>query len=184
MKLTCYLDKLKYCREKDFDELGVYDNYPIALSLDISQGLLNSGKYIIIKYKERDWIAWKEGTVLIQYLPKLDTMTRAVSENLLNNKILQVHLKFQQEHFSTTLFAYPYQEKKIRGISNHKALARVIEDIGQYSMNNQIGLCLPRAVSGDISWASYPSHIIYSDNLDNEVRTLVKRQRQKKERIK
>jgi hypothetical protein len=178
MKLTDYLVKLEKCREEDFDELGVYDNYPVLLSTDISQALLNSGRYFTIRFKERDYIAWREGTVLIQVNPSLQSMTALISANRPDDLVLREHLKFQKAHFFTTLFARPYQEKKIKGISKHQALARVIIDIGKHAIDNKVGLCLPRAVRGDISWRAHPSHIVYSDNLDDEIQALARQQRQ------
>lgn len=52
----------------------------------------------------------------------------------------------QKRDYKMMILLHPYQEKKIEGVSDSRALARVINDIGKFAIKNKIPTCMPNSV--------------------------------------
>src|SRR3989344_743189 len=175
MKLEEYLEALRNCpdeivkfrdnptSERNLQllttELGVYDNYPIFLNTDFNKVVehLKKSNYRFVKKNTHDnyKFFYKPGTVELQVLNFFPSglATYNFDEEMKKNN------ERQNKDFNMGIVLHPYQEKKIKDVSQERAIALVIDDIGRYAQKKGIALCFPNS----IGW-NYPkdySKIVY-----------------------
>jgi len=160
MKLQDYLKAIGECPDEEVEinivnqgtrkcnqltaEFGVYDNWPILLKAGLEkvvQDLESAEKYKFKgPYNKGYEFYYIPGTVNLQVL-----------------QITEDHLT----KYKTSILLHHYQDKKIPGISWEKAIALVIEDLGQLIIQENIPTCMPRSVG----WKyCEPCHFFAYDN--------------------
>lgn len=148
------------------EEFGIGDNWPVLLSIDYDELIndlnnsVNSDEFFAGQYKLDKRISWKdnrpewpglnmsEGAInnIFDYVPgimKLQVYNEVSEGCCIWDEPDYVHQKKQVENFNVHFFLHPYQEKKIEGISNLKAISQVVIDMGRYAQKKGVPLCFP-----------------------------------------
>lgn len=178
MRLEQYLECLANCPEKRAKadgrllpllttKYGVYDNWPIFLKEDFDtfiRYLVDSGNYIQREdsrpEQERFRFNYRPGTIVLQamnYIP--GAMTTSVREPFPKHPKDNIHSKRQRSEYNMALILHPYQKNKIANLHWTRAMASVIQEIGQYAIQSNTSLCFPNS----IGWKNLEdySQIIY-----------------------
>lgn len=130
-------------------EFGVYDNWPIFLNADFKNAvdhLTNSDYTMIDTFGEGEIIKhimhYIPGTVelrIMNFFPS-GLATGYISEEG------KEHFQRQEANFTMGLILHPYQKKKIKDISETKAMTLVIKDISAYAKKEGTALCFPNSI--------------------------------------
>ncbi|MCX6814054.1 MAG: hypothetical protein NTY20_00150 [Candidatus Aenigmarchaeota archaeon] len=167
MNLKEYLEALRECPDEELkEEMGVYDNWPIFLKSDskkLLKDFLESGKY---KLKEilnlrpdtqLTRLDFVPGTIRLQLF---DWIIRdfATGGGCNRNDKEKEHYQRQLENYNMTILLHPYQKNKMN-VPDSRALAIVIDDIGQYITKEEIPICLPH--SRGYKYSEDYSRIVY-----------------------
>ena len=155
MRLPEYLEALRNCSDETIEvegrkmsrltaEFGVYDNWPIFLDADFkraARNLQDSGKYVFYeKHRRILRFNFVPGTVVLQ------VWNGAHPDCVRSN---QEDQKRQLNDYRMTIMLHPYQKNKIENVSDERAIAIVIDDIGQYVMREKIPVCFPESRGWD-----------------------------------
>ena len=167
MKLEDYLEALKHCPDEQLtDELGISDNWPIFLKADIDsvvEYLRESGEYKPEKTVERadrveHLLSYVSGTVLLQVFDWVpSSFTTGCGAN--DTERDRIESERQMRDYKTTILLHPYQDRKMSGIINSRAVAIVVEEIGQFVIQGGIPACMPNT----IGWKSFQEEYPRSD---------------------
>jgi hypothetical protein len=161
MDLREYLEKIRNCPDELRThegreiplityEFGIYDNFPILLQADFDKVLeyLTAEKFAKVWECDRDLPKRRIG---LHYIP--GTVELQVAESIYGavtypNKELPGsadHNYRQEREFNMSIMLHPYQKRKIENLPSTHALARVIGEIGDYAIRNNLPLCIPRS---------------------------------------
>jgi len=163
MKLEEYLKAIKECPDEMIDytalsgmkfknhkltaEWGVYDNYSILLNAnikDVVRYLSESSKYF-----HQNNYPNNIGAPRFHYIP--------------GTVIIPIHSRggdWNEKHYSIQITLHPYQDKKIENISFTRAIAMVIDDIGQFILKENISACIPTSRGWKYLDEKDPSRIV------------------------
>jgi len=150
MELEHYLKALKDCPDEQLkDELGIYDNWPIFLKADFDFVV----KYLkaFESYKHKETLEKDDGTKhLFDYIPGTvemqvfdwisPTFTTGIGCN--NTRKSERQLR----DYNMTILLQPYQQRKIEGVHKLRALAIVVDDLGQFIIRENIPACMPKTI--------------------------------------
>lgn len=164
MKLDEYLKALRDCPEEFVlidgpsrkrrihrlaAELGVDDNWTIFLNADFEKVVkhLQESDYKLHRIIKKSCglayiLNYNPGTVKLQvlnYVPIGDATGRYTEEE-------RKHYERQERDFNMGIILHPYQSRKIRGVNWVRAIAMVIDDIGQYAQKENIPVCFPNSI--------------------------------------
>ena len=147
MKLEDYLKAIRECPDGSVDfvdiskrkierltyEWGIYDNFPIHLNADFDS---------VVKYFDESklyaLVDVMRGIHLFDYTPGcVRLQVSPVTLGLLGSRI---------DGHNMTIMLHPYQDKEIKGISQMRAMALVVDDIGQFILKENIPARLTDAV--------------------------------------
>jgi len=146
MRLEEYLEALQNCPDEQLkDELGMYDNWPIFLNADfgsVVEHLRQSENYTHRKTIEetkgvKHLFEYALGTVHLQVFNWIPPFFCNGSEE---------DKQRQKNDYNMTLILHPYQDRKIEGVHWLRALAMVADDIGQFSIRENIPTCMPNTI--------------------------------------
>lgn len=174
MELDKYLKALEECPDemvfhgKDkrllsrlTTELGIYDNWPILLSAkydevvkdllaSIVSNELFSGQYRLVEERINNKrglfnniFNYVPGTILMQVRNSICSLDYSADYPKLE------HSSRQKKEFNMSFSLHPYQEKKIEGVENSRAMAIVLADIGRYVQKKGFALCFPCSMGWD-----------------------------------
>jgi hypothetical protein len=145
MKLEEYLEKLKNCPDSELaSECGVHDNWPILLQADLDKvikKLIDSHKYV-----ESDIVSER---AFLNYVPGVVELQFILGEYSFLNLALKYEIDKQGPKYDSTITLHPFQKKKIKGVSDYRAVAIVIDDLAKFAMKEKIPICFPRSLGWD-----------------------------------
>jgi hypothetical protein len=176
--LADYLEKIKNCPDKDLtDELGVYDNFPIFLnarSNDVQHYFRNHSEYNYMstsKLTQRQihhfsYIPQQLDVQIASRLPQIMT-TGSTSNTTPTEKI---HAQQQLANYNLSLLrVFPLGDLKLATPSGNRAIARTINDLGQFAIKENMAACLPNAVGWKyLNDTDYTSRIAYHTPIHHE----------------
>jgi hypothetical protein len=158
MKLEEYLDAVRNCPDELVTstdgsqisllsaEFGIYDNFPILLKVDAETMFshLNSGNFNIFRRlvisNSNYWTAnYIPGTVILQ------AWDCFISGWATWEQLSKPDHDRQMSEFDFSIMLHSNQEKKIPEVSEKRALAMVVYEIGDLALKNNIPLCLPKS---------------------------------------
>lgn len=182
MELDTYLKALRECPDEELaGELGVRDNWPILICQNIDdfiKKLESSRKFSLDRITTG--IDPPRPVQIFFYTP--GTVVLYLSEDNSHNGLyitcgkptpeMRPHINKVKHDYNLALKLHPYQTvslgdlkyggKKIPQVSDTRALAMTIEDIGRSALEKDIPLCFPRSIGtrhkGDLSRIVYHPH--------------------------
>lgn len=181
--LEDYLRALGECPDSDLNgEFGVYDNWPILLKCDMEtiardfevagiwkNRLLEKnsdfGKRCSFKYKDEggdvdvDEPRFNVDAHLFNYVP--DTFTTGVGVNLSGED--RIRSDFEKKFFESAIMLNPTNEACEEMIVTEweREMAKSIQEIGDYVIDNNIPLCFPRSFGMNHRKPTDYSRIVY-----------------------
>ena len=169
MKLEEYLEALQNCPDEQLrDELGIYDNWPIFLNADfdnIVAYLRESKRYEHEKAIEKSdginhLFDYVQGTVKLQvfnWIPPFATTGSSFG----NTERGRIESERQLRDYNMTIMLHPYQDRKIESVHWLRALAMVVDDIGQLIIRENIPACMPDTIGWKYLDEEDYSRIVY-----------------------
>ncbi len=166
MELEVYLEGIRACPDEFVqlagrkihrltEEFGVYDNLFMLWGAEPNEvcALLEKGPFEVMlpsvwgDSKENRDILYKPGTIK-GFLYRLTTATPgALTYGY--EVAAQAHIERQKKAFlnKTFLTLHPYyEERKIPGMHDERALAHAVSDMAEIAMANKISLCLSHTI--------------------------------------
>jgi hypothetical protein len=133
------------------NELGVHDNFSIALNSSIDKvlkDLVDSGKYELFntlgeKTKTVYELNYSKGTVNLRLFPYLMGLLSNCGNPFEPTEELTEHLTRQNKEYNMHIILYRYQNKRMVNVCTERAIAIVIKDFVGYFKENSISFCFP-----------------------------------------
>ena len=154
MRLDEYLKSLQNCPDEQLrEELGMSDNWPIFLNADfdsVVEHLRQSESYrheetIKKTFGVNHLFDYVPGTVKLQVFNWIPfNSTTGYGYN--NTERDKIESERQLKDYNLTIMLHPYQDRKIEGVHLLRALAMVADDIGQFTIRENIPTCMPRTI--------------------------------------
>lgn len=165
IKLEDYLRAIRECPDEEVDfsieiepkgreprltvDWGIADNFPILLKADtdgVIKYLKDTGNYFHFYTNMRMGV-----TYLFNFVQ--GTVRVAVSSILIDKNYLT-------SSYFTSITLHPYQDKKIDGIDDARALAMVVDNIGQFILEENIPAIMPNSAGDGYIDTDYSSRIV------------------------
>ena len=146
MKLDKYLEALQNCPDEQLkDELGIYDNWPIFMNADFDFVVEHLKQSEIYRYKKaieeagkmKHLFDYAPGTVNLQVFDSIPSFFCIGSKE---------DRQRQKRDYNMTIMLHTYQDRKIENVHESRALARVVNDVGQFAIKRNIPICMPAAI--------------------------------------
>lgn len=153
MNLEYYLEQIRHARDRNLrKEWGIYDNYVIFIGADfdkLNKFMRTFEKFKLSEMKSNDkdkvFYDYNDGTVSLQTINRLAAF--AIDGQLERNSLEIAHYEVQTSKFQTSLILHPYQQQKINGLSDKRAMAVVIGELcTELAFKYNIPFCLPHSV--------------------------------------
>lgn len=153
-----YLEALHNCPDEQLnDKLGIDDNWPIILNANpksFAELLVQSGNYETKTKRENKTrillhLDYVPGAVEMRITNGVGNycLTRMRNEPLKLNTV-ESERQLRDYNMSITLHPYPHRHHniKIEGVSELRAMAIVIEEIGQLAIRENIPVCMTKTI--------------------------------------